>query len=95
MGMHARDEREECALAASILRYLTLRSAENVASKVVDIFNAASGEWSVAALSEARTDVAAASLPNLGLAFFAGGRSSMTSMLCVDRFFFFEIGILL
>jgi hypothetical protein len=69
--MHARDEREECALAASILRYLTLRSA--LSSKVVDIFNATSGEWSVAALSEARTALAAASLPNLGLAFFAGG----------------------
>lgn len=42
-------------------------------SKVVDIFNATAGTWSVANLSEARVFLAAASLPNHGLAIFAGG----------------------
>jgi hypothetical protein len=39
----------------------------------VDIFNAISGRWSTAALSEARYFLAATSLPNQGLAIFAGG----------------------
>jgi hypothetical protein len=39
----------------------------------VDIFNAISGRWSTAALSVARYLLAAASLPNQGLAIFAGG----------------------
>ena len=42
-------------------------------SKVVDIFSAAAGTWSAANLSEARLFLAATSLPNYGLAFFAGG----------------------
>jgi hypothetical protein len=42
-------------------------------SKVVDIFNAAAGTWSTANLSQARVFLAATSLPNYGLAFFAGG----------------------
>jgi hypothetical protein len=40
---------------------------------VVDIFNATSGRWTTAALSVARNDLAATSLPNQGLAIFAGG----------------------
>ncbi len=39
----------------------------------VDIFNAASGIWTTAALSVARGYLAATSLPNDGLAIFAGG----------------------
>jgi hypothetical protein len=39
----------------------------------VDIFNATSGAWATAALSVARTELAATSLPNLGIAIFAGG----------------------
>jgi hypothetical protein len=39
----------------------------------VDIFNASSGRWSTAALSEARSLLAATSLPEQGLAIFAGG----------------------
>ncbi len=50
----------------SILRYLTTFAA-------VDIFDAASGLWSYANLSQARYSLAATSLPNHGLAFFAGG----------------------
>ena len=39
----------------------------------VDIFNATSGVWTTAALSVARVGLAATSLPNEGLAIFAGG----------------------
>jgi hypothetical protein len=42
-------------------------------SNVVDIFNVASGAWSTAALSQARFYLAATSLPNAGVAVFAGG----------------------
>ena len=42
----------------------------------VDIFNATSGAWSTAALSQARNDLAATSLPNVGVAIFAGGYST-------------------
>ena len=45
----------------------------SVYSNVVDIFNVASGAWSTAALSEARAYLVATSLPNLGVAIFAGG----------------------
>ncbi len=39
----------------------------------VDIFNTATGKQSFNSLSEARQQLAATSLPVLGLAFFAGG----------------------
>ncbi len=42
----------------------------------VDIFNARSGLWTTAALSVARQYLAATSLPNDGLAIFAGGYNS-------------------
>jgi hypothetical protein len=42
-------------------------------SNAVDIFNATSGAWSTANLSVARCCHAATSLPNLGVAIFAGG----------------------
>jgi hypothetical protein len=42
-------------------------------SNVVDIFNVRSGAWTTAALSAARYNLAATSLPNDGLAIFAGG----------------------
>jgi len=42
----------------------------------VDIFNARSGIWTTAALSVARYWLAATSLPNDGLAIFAGGQST-------------------
>ena len=53
-----------------------------VFSKVVDIFNVTSGTWSTANLSEARFDLTSTSLPNAGIAFFAGGRGT----LCDDIF---------
>jgi hypothetical protein len=43
------------------------------ASNAVDIFDASSGRWSTAVLSVARMNLAATSLPNQGLAIFAGG----------------------
>jgi hypothetical protein len=46
-------------------------SSPNMLSSV-DVYNALQASWSTAALSVARGDLAAASLP-LGLAFFAGG----------------------
>jgi hypothetical protein len=46
-------------------------------SNVVDIFNVASGAWSTANLSVARNGLAATSLPNLGVAIFAGGVSTL------------------
>ena len=52
-----------------------MRCAANasVAFNTVDIFNATSGVWTTAALSVARCNLAATSLPNEGLAIFAGG----------------------
>jgi hypothetical protein len=49
-----------------------------VVSKAVDIFNGTSGLWTTAALSVARGYLAATSLPNQGLAIFAGGTTSGT-----------------
>ncbi len=45
----------------------------NVASNVVDIYNAGTQEWTVASLSVARVYLAATALPSYSLAFFAGG----------------------
>ena len=44
-----------------------------VYSSAVDIFDASSGKWTTAALSVPRDGLAATSLPNQGLAIFAGG----------------------
>ena len=48
-------------------------------SNVVDIFNATSGTWSTAVLSASRFGVAATSLHDAGLAFFAGGGTDVPS----------------
>ena len=45
----------------------------STSSNVVDIFNVAARTWSTAALSQARTNLAATSLPDAGIAIFAGG----------------------
>jgi hypothetical protein len=52
---------------------------------VVDIFNVTSGTWSTAAqsLSVARYYLAATSLPNLGVAIFAGGYSTFFMLVFV------------
>ncbi len=50
----------------------------------MDIFDASSGRWSTAVLSEARGDLSATSLPNQGLAIFAGGfNGPVLACLCV------------
>jgi hypothetical protein len=50
-------------------------------SNAVDIFNATSGRWKTAALSVARSVLAATSLLNQGLAIFAGGAISGTYVI--------------
>ena len=45
-------------------------------SSVVDIFNVRAGTWSTAALSQARGYLAATSLPDAGVAIFAGGEGT-------------------
>jgi predicted component of type VI protein secretion system len=70
-------------------------------SNAVDIFNVTSGTWSTAALSVARYYLAATSLPNVGVAIFAGGSVSSavdifnvtsglwsTAALSVARYYF-------
>jgi hypothetical protein len=55
-------------------------------SSAVDIFNVTSGAWSTAALSVGRSDLAATSLPNLGVAIFAGGSSGTCCHVCFRIF---------
>jgi hypothetical protein len=57
-------------------------AADSGPSNAVDIFNVTSGAWSTAALSVARWNFGATSLPNLGVAIFAGG--GITCCLLVD-----------
>ncbi len=54
-------------------RLLTCCPGESSYSSAVDIFDVSSGQWRTAALSVARSGLAATSLPNEGLAIFAGG----------------------
>ncbi len=55
-------------------------------SSVVDIFNVRAGTWSTAALIQARGYLAATSLPDAGVAIFAGGDStSCDCLFCVLR----------
>jgi hypothetical protein len=67
----------EWAEVAFLIACLSLTTCavswRGVAFSAVDIFNVTSGNWSTAALSEARETLAATSLPNLGVAIFAGG----------------------
>jgi hypothetical protein len=71
-------------------------AAGSVYSNAVDIFNVTSGAWSTAALSVARHLFAATSLPDLGVAIFAGGSSTCShadfSCLCVLFFFGWGMG---
>ena len=62
-----------CCLQLIACASLTPCAAGGGDSHVVDIFNVTSGAWSTAALSVARYALAATSLPNLGVAIFAGG----------------------
>ncbi len=53
-------------------------------SSVVDIFSATAGTWSTAALSAIRSWLVAASLPNQGLAMFAGGTGTSFYNYCSE-----------
>jgi hypothetical protein len=53
------------------------------AVNTVDMFNSRSGVWTTAALSVARFDLAATSLPNEGLAIFAGGLGASYVLMSV------------
>ncbi len=55
----------------------------NMAFNTVDIFNATSGVWTNANLCVARYGLAATSLPNYGLAIFAGGSSASYVLMTV------------
>ena len=53
-----------------------------ISSNVVDIFNVATGTWSTAILTLARGSFAATSLPDAGVAIFAGGTSRTSIDMC-------------
>jgi hypothetical protein len=55
---------------------LTPYAAGSGPSDVVDILNVTAETWSTVALSAARFILAATSLPDLGVAIFAGGSST-------------------
>jgi hypothetical protein len=65
---------EECDVSGTLSSLIMCADAAGVFFKVVDIFDATTGNWSTAVLSEARDSLAATSLPNQGLAIFAGGQ---------------------
>jgi hypothetical protein len=54
-------------------------SGGSVLSSAVDIFNTTAGRWSTAVLSVARGYLAATSLPDFGIAIFAGGGNGNSS----------------
>jgi hypothetical protein len=49
-------------------------------TNVTDVFNVTANAWSTAVLSVARTLLAATSLPNQGIAIFAGGEGTSTCL---------------
>ena len=69
-GMH---ERGECGVLMTSASLNPCAGGSWSYSNVVDIFNVAVGAWSTAVLSQARWNLAATSLPNVGVAIIAGG----------------------
>jgi hypothetical protein len=53
----------------------------SILSAAVDIFNTTTGQWSTAVLSVARAYLAATSLPDFGIAIFAGGGNGNSTSL--------------
>jgi hypothetical protein len=53
-------------------------------SNVVDIFNVTNGSWSTAVISQGRWGLAATSLPDAGVAIFAGGQSCTSVDMCLS-----------
>ena len=70
-----------CVEGARFELLLLIADSGGVGSNVVDIFDVSSGRWSTAVLSVARYYLAATSLPNQGLAIFAGGQGRFV-MFC-------------
>jgi hypothetical protein len=68
-----------CSISISQPPFSRMRFADYSAN--IDIFNAATGQWTVAYLSAARSQLAAASLPGQGLVMFAGGAGSSGCLL--------------
>ncbi len=66
-----------CVEGARFELLLLIADAGGSGSNVVDIFDVSSGRWSFAVLSVGRQDLAATSLPNQGLAIFAGGNTGL------------------
>ncbi len=62
-----------CIEGARFELLLLINHSGGTAYNVVNIFNVSSGRWSTAVLSVGRYYIAATSLPNQGLAIFAGG----------------------
>jgi hypothetical protein len=67
---------EECDVSGTLSSLIICAVSGAEVFKVVDIFDATTGNWSTAVLSEARYYLAATSLPYQGLAIFAGGYST-------------------
>jgi hypothetical protein len=65
----------ECGVLLTSARLMPCAGGSS-SSDVVDIFDVTSGAWSTAVLSKPRAGLAATSLPNAGVAIFAGGQSS-------------------
>ena len=66
-----------CVCAASDCRLM--RATAGVGSNAVDLYNSATGAWSTARLSVARSSLAAASVGNV--AIFAGGYTGSVLLL--------------
>ncbi len=77
MGFGARGMHEwgECGLLMPFILFMPCADIKyGNQHNVVDIFNVALGSWRTAALSQARANLAATSLPNAEVAIFAGGQ---------------------
>ncbi len=66
-----------CVEGARFELLLLIADSGSGGSNVVDIFDGSSGRWSTAVLSVARYYASATSLPNQGLAIFAGGMTGL------------------
>ena len=62
------------AAAAAVVMFACSVAAAHAAQQVAASYSL--GTWSTTALSVARSDLAATSLPNLGVAIFAGGEGT-------------------
>jgi hypothetical protein len=70
-----------CVCASAIHRLTRVTAGYLDESKVVDLYNSASGTWSTAQLSLGGTDLVATSVGNLAI-FAGGGRSNCSFAMC-------------